>query len=75
MSVVVPPAFAALGFSGLFHLETGFPDAETKEGYCNKAPCLLRDPGWMLLEVVDDVGVLVRRDAAAIIDVFKGKEK
>lgn len=75
MSVDVPPAFAALGFSGLFWTTTGFPDAATRDSYRAKVPCLLKDTGWMLLEIVDGVGTLVRRDVHAILDItIKARE-
>lgn len=69
--VTVPNQFVKLGFSGLFYTTISFPDEQTRDEYRIKAPCLLKDPGWMLLEVRDDgTGVLVRRDGHAIVEAF-----
>lgn len=71
MSVEVPEAFAQIGYSGQFHIQCAFPDDETRVRYAAKAPYLIGNSGWMLLEVdAQGFGVLVRRDAAAVVDLF-----
>jgi hypothetical protein len=67
----VPAAFAQLGYSGLFHTICDFPDEATRALYAAKAPYLVGNTGWMLLRVdADGLGVLVRRDANAVVDLF-----
>jgi hypothetical protein len=71
VSVKVPAVFAAIGYSGEFHTTMSFMDDADRENYRAKAPCLLGNTGWMVLEVdADGYGVLVRRDSAAICDLF-----
>lgn len=75
-AITGPAAFAALGFSGRFHEVTRFPDDETRDKYQGKTPCLLKDPGWMLLEVrADGLGVVIRRDGHAILDICVGRRE
>jgi hypothetical protein len=70
VSVKVPKAFYDIGYSGLFHTTMSFMDDADRENYRAKAPCLLGNSGWMVLEVdADGYGVLVRRDSAAICDL------
>lgn len=73
MSVTVPPEFARLGFSGLFHTVILFHDEAQRAEYRGRTPCLMKERGWMMLEVNDaGEGVLVRTDAAAVVDIFRG---
>lgn len=73
MPIEVPETFKAIGFSGFFHTETGFHDDETRESFRAKAPCLLKDPGWMLLCVNENgTGTLVRKDIHAFLDAYSG---
>lgn len=70
MTIEVPKAFAALGFSGLFHTTTTFADGATREAFRVKVPCLVGRDQWALVAINDDGdGVLVRRDSAAILDI------
>ncbi len=71
--VVVPPAFTAIGYSGLFHtVSTMDMTPDEAAAWRAKAPCLLpRAPGWMLLHFLNDrEAVLVRRDGGAVDDLF-----
>jgi hypothetical protein len=70
VSVEVPAAFAAIGYSGDFHLTVTFQGDVDREACRAKVPYLLGNSGWMVLEVnADGEGVLVRRDSAAICDL------
>lgn len=70
-AIEVPEAFAALGYSGLFHTIATFPGPAVREACRLKAPYLLGNTGWMVLAVNDDGdAVLVRRDSAAIVDLW-----
>lgn len=71
MSVKVPKAFYDIGYSGQFHLTVTFQGDADRETCRAKVPYLLGNSGWMVLEVnADGEGVLVRRDSAAICDLF-----
>jgi len=64
-SVEVPEDFKRIGYSGLFWKEIEVhPDAP------NQPPCLLGNTGWMLLSRDEGKGIIVRRDADALADIF-----
>ena len=68
--IEVPNAFAALGYSGLFHTLATFPDQATRDTASARAPYLVGNTGWMVLAVnTDGDAVMVRRDSAAIVDL------
>lgn len=71
MTVTVPPEFAAIGYSGLFHLDFDMDmTPDQVEQWRAKAPYLLGNTGWMVLEVTDEPrAILVRRDSNAICDL------
>jgi hypothetical protein len=70
VSVEVPEAFAQIGYSGLFHTTATFPDDDVREQARSRAPYLVGNTGWMVLEI-DARGdaVMVRRDSAAVCDL------
>lgn len=71
MRVNVPAAFAEIGYSGDFHTIATFPDEATRSKARAQAPYLVGNSGWMVLEVnKDGDAVMVRRDSAAICDLF-----
>jgi hypothetical protein len=69
--IEVPEAFAAIGYSGLFHTIATFPDQATRDTAKARAPYLVGNSGWMVLRVNDQGdAVMVRRDSGAIMDLF-----
>lgn len=75
MTVTVPEAFRAIGYSGDFHLHADMTmSPDEVEQWRTKVPCLLRQAGWMALAVTDTedgpLMVVVRRDADALWDLM-----
>lgn len=75
MTVTVPEAFRAIGYSGFFHLQADMNmDPGEVEQWRTKVPCLLRQRGWMALAVTDTADgprmVVVRRDADAVWELM-----
>jgi hypothetical protein len=72
MAIDVPPEFAQLGYTGLFHAEaTMTMEPHEIEEWRTRVPCLLGNTGWMALRVTDDGAamVVVRRDGNAMWDL------
>lgn len=70
VSVQVPKAFYEIGYSGEFHTLAVFPDEATRSEARARAPYLVGNTGWMVLEInPDGDAVMVRRDCNAICDL------
>lgn len=88
-TVPVPDDFKAIGYSGLFWMETpvrrdsGSPDEpdgspespDEIEAMAARAPFLARNPGWIVLAVDVEAAsaLLVRRDDSAVVEALTGK--
>lgn len=74
-TVNVPPAFVAIGYSGLFHAIADMKmSPDEVQQWRDKVPCLLKKPGWMALSITDDNHmVVVRRDADAVVEALAGR--
>jgi hypothetical protein len=76
VGVNVPEEFRRIGYSGVFHVDAvlSIMSTDTIIEWKAKVPCLLPTDGWMALSIDCAAGTVtvVRRDAAALVDIATG---